>query len=119
MPRASVAMATAAKPGRRARLRRPYRKSWSRVPMASAAARAAVVLPQRTRGCVVPPALWREVGLPARVHRIDDAVLLLVGLAADEEHGLVLSVVEEGVADAGAGGEGGEVTGLHLVDVAV
>ena len=72
-----------------------------------------------TEGRVVPPAPGREVGPAARVHRVDDAVLLLVRLAADEDHGLVLSVVEEGVADAGPGGEGGEIAGLHPVELAV
>src|SRR5512144_1167611 len=112
-------MATPVKPGRCPRLRSPYRRSCSKAFMGSAAARAAVVRTERAARGVVPPPPGREVGLAARVHRIDDAVLLLVRLAADEEQHLVLSVVEEGVADAGAGGERGEVARLHPVQLAV
>ena len=75
--------------------------------------------PSGRRGRIVPPAPRGEVGLSTRVHGIDDAILLLVRLASDEEHGLLVSVVEEGVADAGAGRERGEVTGLHPQELAV
>ena len=54
-----------------------------------------------------------------RVQGIDDAVLRFVRFTADEERRLARAIVEEGVADAGAGGKRGEVAGFHRVESAV
>src|SRR5580704_7069216 len=81
----------------------------ARGPRAHSGTSAAGARPERARGDVLPPAAPHHV-LPALgVQGVVNAAVALAGLAAHQEQGVGVAVVEEGVADARPGGEGGEV----------
>lgn len=69
-------------------------------------------------GRVVYPAILSGSGIN-RVKRIVYAVMLLVGLANDQEPNLVVRVVDKGMTDAGTGGKTYAVARLQLPQVAI
>ncbi len=68
---------------------------------------------------ILPPFARRQIIAALRMERIVDAIVALRSLSSHNEQGLTLAVVDEAMADAGAGGKGGKLTGTHRVNIAV
>ena len=77
------------------------------------------MLAERAQRAFAPPMAPRHVLLAAGMHRIEDLIVDVVGLPTDEQQDVVVAVVEERVADAGAGGERRKIAGGHRVQLAV
>lgn len=75
--------------------------------------------PEGLGGNIVPPVRWSHVRAAGGIERIEDATARLAGLAAHEQQGLSIGVVEETMRDARAGGERREIAGDHPVEVPV
>src|SRR5262245_43213879 len=66
---------------------------------------------------VVPPVLAQRA--PFRIQRIVDTVVGPARFADDKQAHIVVGIVDEGVADPGAGGEANAVPGSQAMEVAV
>src|SRR5262245_60041365 len=86
---------------------------------ASAATRLAVVRAERPLRDVVPPTAPWQIVSALGVERVVDAVVAFGSLAPDEQDGVAIPIVEEGVARPRTRGEGREIASAHAVDLAV
>src|SRR5215472_9872449 len=68
---------------------------------------------------ILPPIAGLQVSSPRRIERIKDPTARLRRLPTNQEPRLTVAVVDEAVADPGAGGKRGQVTGHHAVQVSV
>ena len=74
---------------------------------------------ERPRWRIVPPFARRHVSASRRIERIDDATARLCGFPSDQEQRLALGVANETMGNSSAGGERGQVTSNHSVQVSV
>ena len=72
---------------------------------------------KKLRGMIYP-AIFPRGGIHG-VERVVDAVVLLIGLANDQEPNLIVRVVDKGMTDAGSGGKTYAVARLQFPQVAV